>query len=195
MSNISEIGTRIKVLREQKGLTQKELGKLIDCPQTTVANWEGRAKRFPRKEMLTILANALDVSESYLLGIERKNSFKITHLGNLEHNMISKSKQDYLEVTEIEYKANRFSITMKENKFPLLMENDYCIFEKNEPEVNDIVLVKIKEEYFLKRWKNSNGFIILVDISINELDEPIIFEKNRGVKLQGKLIAIKRYLK
>ena len=165
MSNISEIGTRIKVLREQKGLTQK------------------------------ILANALDVSESYLLGIERKNSFKITHLGNLEHNMISKSKQDYLEVTEIEYKANRFSITMKENKFPLLMENDYCIFEKNEPEVNDIVLVKIKEEYFLKRWKNSNGFIILVDISINELDEPIIFEKNRGVKLQGKLIAIKRYLK
>ncbi|SMO61774.1 repressor LexA [Balnearium lithotrophicum] len=61
-----EIGKKIKLLRERKGLTQQELAELIGTTQQTVAYWEV-GQRKPRYSKLQKLAEVFGVPISYFL--------------------------------------------------------------------------------------------------------------------------------
>lgn len=63
------IGERIKQVRNEKGLTQKQLGELSKTSEGTVRQYE-IGKRQPRIEQLQAIAAALGVSPLYLLGDE-----------------------------------------------------------------------------------------------------------------------------
>ena len=74
---IPEISQRIRQLREDRGLSQKALGKLVDVTDAAVTNWE-TGVRFPRGSNLKKLARALNVSESYILGTEENYKIPVT---------------------------------------------------------------------------------------------------------------------
>lgn len=57
---------RIKELREEKSIGQKELGKLLNVAQNTTSNWEN-GSREPDSKALVKLAEILDCSTGYLL--------------------------------------------------------------------------------------------------------------------------------
>jgi len=59
--------TRIKELREEKGLTQKQLGKEMGVASNTICNWEV-GTREPDIATIKKLAKFFDVSTDYLLG-------------------------------------------------------------------------------------------------------------------------------
>jgi transcriptional regulator with XRE-family HTH domain len=62
------MANRIKELRKQKGLTQKELAELIDVAPSQIAFYE-TGKRSPRKQQTwEELAKVLDTSVAYLRG-------------------------------------------------------------------------------------------------------------------------------
>lgn len=65
MSIFSE---RIKKIRINKDLTQKELGDKIGLPQQTVARWEKEITT-PDPMQLAATCDALNVSADYLLGL------------------------------------------------------------------------------------------------------------------------------
>lgn len=58
---------RIKELREEKGISQKELGKLLNVAQNTISNWEN-GFREPDSKAIVKLAEVLDCTTDYLLG-------------------------------------------------------------------------------------------------------------------------------
>lgn len=58
--------TRIKSLREDNDLTQKEVGEAINVSQRTYAYYESGKRAIPT-EVLIALANFYDVSIDYLL--------------------------------------------------------------------------------------------------------------------------------
>lgn len=60
---------RLKQLRFEKGLTQKEVADLVHVNRVTYTNWE-RGKREPNFENLVKLADLLDVSLDWLFGRE-----------------------------------------------------------------------------------------------------------------------------
>lgn len=63
------IASKIKELRNEKKLTQRDLSKILNVSQQTIASWEvGRAE--PNSEMINKLANYFSVSTDYLLGRE-----------------------------------------------------------------------------------------------------------------------------
>lgn len=64
---MATLGQRIKKLREGKGLSQGELGKLVNVGNTTISQWEND-KRIPDLATLDKLANVLKTSSDYLLG-------------------------------------------------------------------------------------------------------------------------------
>ncbi len=66
-NNNEVIIMRLRELREQKGLNQKEFAALIGVPANTYNQWE-KEKRSPDYEMLSQIANFYDVSVDYLLG-------------------------------------------------------------------------------------------------------------------------------
>jgi transcriptional regulator with XRE-family HTH domain len=56
---------RVASLREERELTQVELGKMVGVTGTCVWNWEG-GNTFPRQGAMTKLAHALGTSADYL---------------------------------------------------------------------------------------------------------------------------------
>lgn len=60
------IGQRIKGLREQKGLTQVQLGELVFVTDKTISKWE-KDKSEPDSNSLVLLAEKLGVTLDYLL--------------------------------------------------------------------------------------------------------------------------------
>ena len=61
------LGDRIRELRMAKGLTQAQLGEMVDSDGNTVSRWE-RDKLGMRKEYVIKFAQALGTSADYLLG-------------------------------------------------------------------------------------------------------------------------------
>lgn len=66
-SDLSIIGVRIREQRNEKKLSQSELGKLLSVSQDTVSLWE-KSKSLPTVEMVIALCNFFEVSADYLLG-------------------------------------------------------------------------------------------------------------------------------
>ncbi|MCT2882633.1 helix-turn-helix domain-containing protein [Lentilactobacillus buchneri] len=62
-----DLGTRLKQLRNEKGLTQEELGKKINVSKASISLYE-KNMREPSRESLLTFANYFDVTTDYLLG-------------------------------------------------------------------------------------------------------------------------------
>ena len=74
-----DFGMRLKELRTQAGLTQKQLADQIGITKSVVSFYELR-ERTPSPEVLVKLATVFHVSSDYLLGIEKGRSIDITGL-------------------------------------------------------------------------------------------------------------------
>lgn len=61
------MGSRIKELRKQKGLTQTELGNMINVTKVSISCYEHNT-RMPNLDTFIDLINALDTTPEYLLG-------------------------------------------------------------------------------------------------------------------------------
>ncbi len=64
-----DIGKKIKELRKEAGLTQKQLAKMLNKSETGFASWEQGLSE-PSVNDLRLLCVILEVSADYLLGLE-----------------------------------------------------------------------------------------------------------------------------
>ncbi len=64
---MADFSTRLRQLRKESGLRQKDLADAFGTAQTTIANYENKL-RFPDEPMLGRFAEYFDVSLDYLLG-------------------------------------------------------------------------------------------------------------------------------
>lgn len=67
------LNTRIKILRNEKGLSQRELAKMLNLSSSTIAMYE-TGKRKPDSETLEKIAQFFNVSTDYLLGLSSERS-------------------------------------------------------------------------------------------------------------------------
>lgn len=65
---MKDFGIRLKLLREEKKLTQKELAKLLNVRNTTVSAWEKDIAE-PPYDTLKFICKYFDISADYLLGL------------------------------------------------------------------------------------------------------------------------------
>ena len=109
-------GDRLKNLREEKGITQKDLGKVINISDRVIGYYESN-DRFPKDEnILKMLADYFDVSVDYLVGrisltppqselvAEAKASYNLNVEG-LPVEAIKKI-QEYIELIRLKYDSN-----------------------------------------------------------------------------------------
>lgn len=61
------LGQRIKELREERGITQQELAKIIGCSDGAISLWEKDINE-PKATYIVALADYFNVSTDYLLG-------------------------------------------------------------------------------------------------------------------------------
>ena len=63
------LGTRIKELRKEFGLSQVELAMRMEVTKQTISNWENENIQ-PSIDMLVGLSNMFNVTTDYLLGLD-----------------------------------------------------------------------------------------------------------------------------
>lgn len=69
-----EMGEKIKYLRTRQGMTLEDLGNKVGVGKSTVRKWETGAIANMRRNKIASLADALNVSPSYLMGWEDENN-------------------------------------------------------------------------------------------------------------------------
>lgn len=74
-----DFGSRLKELRIQSGLTQKQLGNQIGVSKSVISFYE-RNDRCPSPDTLIRLSSVFHISADYLLGIERTQVIDISGL-------------------------------------------------------------------------------------------------------------------
>lgn len=70
-----DLGTKIRELRKQKQLTQRELGELINVTDKAISKWE-RGNGYPDMATIPLLAKALDVSPSVFFIVEEQEEME-----------------------------------------------------------------------------------------------------------------------
>lgn len=74
-----DFGNKLKQLRTQAGLTQKQLGDKIGITKSVISFYELR-ERTPSPDILVKLAGVFHVSTDYLLGLEKGKTIDISGL-------------------------------------------------------------------------------------------------------------------
>lgn len=82
------MGEKLKSLRLEKNLTQKQLANRIGLAISAVSSYES-GSRYPSYEVLIQLARIFHVTTDYLLGITDKRNLDVTGLDDCEIELIS----------------------------------------------------------------------------------------------------------
>lgn len=89
-------GKRLKDLRLSMGLTQEELGKIVNVTKVSICCYENH-NRVPNIETLLDLSEALHTTPNYLLGVE----VPITLNEDVEEYEVNISKNDFEIIKEL----------------------------------------------------------------------------------------------
>ena len=87
------LGKRIKSLRKQNGMTQEELGKLINVTKVSICCYE-KETRIPTLETLLALADVFKVDINYFLG---SDEYLIADTDEKYGMSVSKEELDFLK--------------------------------------------------------------------------------------------------
>ena len=74
-----DVGLRLKTLRKQAGLTQKQLAAQLGITKSVVSFYELQS-RSPSPEVLAKLAQIFHVSADYLLGLDNRETIDVSGL-------------------------------------------------------------------------------------------------------------------
>lgn len=83
---MSKFPTRLRELREEKGLLGKDFAKIMSVEPATITNWE-KGNRFPKDDVLIKIADYFDCSTDYLLG-RTDDKFAKVYSGTLHNQTI-----------------------------------------------------------------------------------------------------------
>lgn len=202
---------RLKILREEKGLTQKDIAKIIGVKTSQAVGYYERGKRDMPTKTVQTLANFFGVSSDYLLGNSNKKNSDNNNLNNLliipilgripagkpilaNENIINHIpiSTDMFSVKE---DSDLFFLEVSGESMNKIIQNGaYVLVKKQEVAENGDIVVAIAnddDEATLKRYKViDKQFIMLEPESSDETFEPIVINlKTSKFKIIGKAIG------
>lgn len=200
---------RFKKFRELRGFTQTEIAEKLGFKNyTTISKWES-GKNLPRGKELKLLAEILNVSSDYLMGLSDsphgtlENVFQITNtvkipvLGEIacgEPILAEENIDGYLEeVADLLPDGNLFYLRCKGDSMePTIKSGSYALI-RQQPEVEDgeiaAVLVNGNTEATLKRVKHQGNIIMLMPD--NPTYSPYIITEDNPARIIGKALEVK----
>lgn len=92
-----DFGLRIKELREQRKMSQEQLGRRVNRSKSVICSYENNIKT-PPLDILTKIAVVFNVSLDYLVGIDKTEMVSVDGL--------SQQQKDLLQTIVFEFKDN-----------------------------------------------------------------------------------------
>lgn len=196
---------RLSELRKEKGLSQKDFGKIIGAAQNTVSQWEN-GSREPDNETINRIANFFNISIDYLLGNESTpttttdKGIKIPVLGEVAAGFPMFADENIIDYEEIpaEMAKNDDYFALKihgDSMEPRICSGDVVIVRKqSNVDSGDIAIVIVNGDLGTckKVVKHSSGISL---ISFNSKYEPMFYTfddiKNLPLTIIGKVVELR----
>lgn len=211
MSNFSN---NVKLLREQKHLSQNKLAELANVNQTTIARWEND-EISPSLDNIIDLANALNVSIGDLVGTDlhfdnaelvdiTNDIVMIPVLGTIKAGIPIEAQEDILEYVDIPKQWIRggkkfYGLKISgDSMYPEYKEDDIVIFEQITDYVKankkDCAIMVNGDDATFKNVTITEDGITLVPLNINNSDDykPTFYNKEEIQNKPVKIIGIAR---
>lgn len=197
---------RIKFLREEKGIFQKDLAELLNIT-TPAINYYENEKRAIDTKTASILADYFNVSIDYLLGktdirTNKTNPAVVLVYGTIPAGIPMEMIEDVIDTEEIDadmLKGGKqyFGLKVKGNSmYPEYLDGDTIILEKLddvESGTDAVVMVNGNDGTFKRVFKNENGIILQ---PLNPEFQPMIYTNEQIEKLPirviGKVVELRR---
>lgn len=202
------MGERIKQLRQEKGLTQEELGKYLGVKKAAIMKYEKGNVKNIKRSAIEILSNLFDVSPSYLMCLEDSKLDKygntvvpINILGVVKAGYDYLAEENIIGTVDVEGHLvgngeDYFALKVKgDSMSPVFLEDDIVIIKKqNDCENNEFAVVIINgDEGTLKRVKKTDSSILLQPL--NPAYEPLLFTKEEVLSIPVSIIGVVKELK
>lgn len=82
-----EFGNRLKTLRKQNNLTQKQLASLIGVKNSIISFYEV-GDRIPSPQVVISLASVFHVTTDFLLGVQKEESIDVSGLEEEDKKLV-----------------------------------------------------------------------------------------------------------
>lgn len=196
---------RLKSLREQRTVSQRELASALDVAQSAVGNWESGARQ-PNLDRLQRLASFFDVSVGYLLGTEEcpvssREQPQIPVLGYVRAGLPLTAEEVVLGYEDVSRDladaGDHFALRVQGDSMePFLLDGDVVIVRQQEDvDSGDTAVVLIGgEDATVKRLvKHENGISL---VASNPKYAPLFFTaeevETQPVCVLGKVVELRR---
>ena len=202
---------KLKKLRENRGMTQAELGKALDISPSAIGMYE-QGRRIPDISTLKKISSFFSVSVDYLIENNLQNDanktppssgkgIRIPVLGRVVAGIPIEAVEeilDYEEITpELAATGEFFALKIRGHSMePRMMEGDVVIVRKQEyVESGDVAIVLVNgNEATVKRVKKQEEGITLIATNTS-VYEPHFYSnkeiKNPPVQILGKVVELR----
>ena len=201
---------RIKVLREELGLSQSEFANKIGLTQQSISLYE-KEDRKPSQDVLEALADFFNVSIDYLLGknntrnIQESNimplpdtPIKVPVIGKISAGLPLLASEDikgyeFAPSSYIKEGFEYFYLTVSGDSMNLKFNSgDIVLVQKQDDLENDeigVILVD-GQDATVKKYKYENGLVILSPMTTNPEHVVQIYNpKEINIRIIGKVIS------
>ena len=202
---MSDIGSMILKLRNEREMSQDELARRLNCTKQTISNYERNARR-PSYEMLEAIADILNVPMSFLISkeeqreeleriykeyalpsnlhpITKKSAQRVPMIGEIAAGIPIVAEQDYETYVDCPMKAD-FALTVRGDSMePIFLDGD-VVYLREQPDVDDgqIAAVIVDDSATLKHvYHNPTGLTL---ISENRAYPPMYYSQNNSDSLR-----------
>lgn len=142
---------RLKKLREERGLTQKQVAEVLEMNPRTYSSYENN-EREPNSEMLLMIADLFDVSIDYLVGYDERRIIK-KEIGRTKDMSLNKAEMELIQnYRKLSYQGKEhLKTTMEMYKSYFPNDTEHSPISRNEIISNDIVATKKKIRKITKK--------------------------------------------
>ena len=200
-------GEKIKMLRLRKGMSQEELGKKVGVQKAAINKYEKGIVVNLKMSTIAKLADALDVTPVYLMGIDEEqlpanaipldlqSQHRIPILGRISAGMPLYAEQNIegYTLTDLNGGAEYFALRVSGDSMNAIgINNGYLIIVRRQEEVEngEVAVVMVgNEDATVKRFYSSNNTITLLPQSTNPVHKPQIYDVSKTkIKVLGRVV-------
>lgn len=200
-------GEKIKMLRVKKGMSQEELGKKVGVQKAAINKYEKGIVVNLKMSTIAKLADALDVTPVYLMGIgeeqlpadaiplDLQSQHRIPILGRIAAGLPLYAEQNIegYTLTDLNGGAEYFALRVSGDSMNAIGINDgYLIIVRRQEEVEngEVAVVMVgDEDATVKRFYSSNNTITLLPQSTNPIHKPQIYDISKTkIKVLGRVV-------
>ena len=201
--------TRLKQLRKERNINQRELSECLKVAPSTISMYEN-GQREPNFEVLEILADFFNVDMNYLLGktdkttkliIDKPQGLKIPVLGTVAAGIPISAVEDILDYEEVpqswENQGEFFALKIKGDSMkPDINDGDTVIVRQQSTANNgDVVIALVNgDDATCKKFEKLGNGIML--ISNNSEYSPMYFSNEevltKPVVIIGRVVELRR---